>query len=291
MGKLLRAMTRDGSARAYVITSTDIVNEAIRIHHTAPTATALFGRLLTATSIIGSTMGEEGDALTIALQANGIAGGVVAASDYMGNVRGYMKNPDADLPLRTDGKLNVGGIVKSGMLNVIRDEGQGEPTTGSVELVSGEIAEDIAEYFAKSEQIPTLCALGVLVDRDLSCKAAGGIMIQLLPFADRSTVEKLEANASSLRSVSAMIDSGMSNAEILEVALKDIPFDIFDEYEVSYLCTCSEKRIKKALVSMGKEDLERLFDEQKADNGEDSISVECRFCDKVYRFDRDTLCK
>lgn len=289
MGKILRAMTSDGSARAFVINSTDIVDEAIRIHQTAPTATALTGRLLTAASLIGSTLGEENDSLTLTIDGYGESGRVVAVSDYMGNVRGYIQNPSADRPLREDGKLDVGGIVGGGMLSVIKDEGGKEPTVGSVELVSGEVAIDIANYFAKSEQVPTLCALGVLIDVDRSCKAAGGIIVQLLPFADEETITLIERNSANLGNISAMVDAGMSNADILEVALKDIPFDIFDEYDVEYRCTCSEERTRKAVASIGKEELEKLFAEQLADNGNDFLTVECRFCDKNYKFTKSDL--
>lgn len=289
MGKILRAMTSDGSARAFVINSTDIVNEAVRIHNTSPTATALIGRLLTGASLIGSSLGEEQDTLTLSIEAYGESGRVVSVSDYMGNVRGYIQNPYADKPLREDGKLDVGGIVGGGMLSVIKDEGGNEPTVGSVELMSGEVAIDIANYFAKSEQIPTLCALGVLVERDLSCRAAGGIIIQLLPFADEETISLIERNSADLGNISAMVDSGMSNKDILDIALKDIPFDVFDEYEVSYKCTCSEERTKKAVLSVGREELEKLFEEQLADNGNDFLTVECRFCDKNYKFKKSDL--
>ena len=287
MAKILRAMTSDGSARAFVINSTDIVNEAVRIHSTAPTATALLGRVLTATSLIGSTLNEEQNALTITVESMGMAGRVVAASDYMGNVRGYIQNPMADLPLRDDGKLDVGGIVGGGMLSVIRDEGGAEPTVGSVELVSGEIAIDVANYFAISEQVPTLCALGVLVDRDYSCKAAGGLIVQLLPFADEETISLIERNSKELGNISAMVDSGMTNEDILNVALRDIPFDVFDEYEVSYKCNCSRERTGEAVKSIGESELLKLFEEQLADNGNDYLTVECRFCDKVYKFTKE----
>lgn len=282
-------MTSDGSARAFVINSTDIVNEAVRIHSTAPTATALLGRVLTATSLIGSTLNEEQNTLTLTVESMGQAGRVVSASDYMGNVRGYIQNPLADLPLRADGKLDVGGIVGGGMLSVIRDEGGSEPTVGSVELVSGEIAIDVANYFAVSEQVPTLCALGVLVDRDYSCKAAGGLIVQLLPFADEETVSLIERNSKDLGNISALVDSGMTNEDILKIALRDIPFDVFDEYEVSYKCTCSRERTGEAVKSIGESELLKLFDEQLADNGNDYLTVECRFCDKVYKFTKEDL--
>lgn len=282
-------MTSDGSARAFVINSTDIVNEAVRIHSTAPTATALLGRVITATSLIGSTLNEEQNTLTLTVESMGEAGRVVAVSDYMGNVRGYIQNPMADLPLRADGKLDVGGIVGGGMLSVIRDEGGSEPTVGSVELVSGEIAIDVANYFAVSEQVPTLCALGVLVDRDYSCKAAGGLIVQLLPFADEETVSLIERNSKDLGNISAMVDSGMTNADILNVALRDIPFDVFDEYEVSYKCTCSRERTGEAVRSIGESELQKLFEEQLADNGNDYLTVECRFCDRVYKFTKEDL--
>lgn len=282
-------MTSDGSARAFVINSTDIVNEAVRIHSTAPTATALLGRVLTATSLIGSTLNEEQNTLTLTVESMGEAGRVVAVSDYMGNVRGYIQNPMADLPLREDGKLDVGGIVGGGMLSVIRDEGGSEPTVGSVELVSGEIAIDVAKYFAVSEQVPTLCALGVLVDRDYTCKAAGGLIVQLLPFADEETVNLIERNSKDLGNISAMVDSGMTNEDILKVAFRDIPFDVFDEYEVEYRCTCSRERTGEAVRSIGEVELLKLFDEQLADNGNDYLTVECRFCDKVYKFTKEDL--
>lgn len=284
MAKILRAMTRDGSARAFVINSTDIVNEAVRIHRPTPTATALIGRLLSACSMLGSSFSEENDTVTLVINSLGDAGRVVAVSDYMGNVRGYIHNPSADRPLRADGKLDVAGIVGGGTLSIIKDEGENEPSVGSVELVSGEVAIDIANYFAKSEQVPTLCALGVLVDVDHSCKAAGGIIVQLLPFADEGTVDLIERNSADLTNVSGMIDKGMTNEEILAVAFRDIEFDVFDEYEVSYKCTCNEERTKKALLSLGEKELDRLFAEQLEDNGCDYLTVECKFCDKRYEY-------
>jgi len=292
MGKystILRAMTRDGSARAYVINSTEIVNKAIEYHKTAPTATALLGRLLTATSVMGTMLPEPDCTMSVSIRGNGLAGTTIAVSDYYGNVKGCITNPMADLPLKPNGKLDVSGIVGGGILSVSKDVGDEVPFNGAIELVSGEVAEDIASYYAQSEQTPTLCALGVLVDTDFSCKSAGGVFVQLLPFADEEIISKLEQNAKNLNNVSEKFSLGLSNEDILKIALEGIEYDLFDELEVEYKCDCSRARTERALISVGEKEIEEIFAEQRQKGEKELIELECNFCNAKYQFTKEDV--
>lgn len=286
---ILRAMTRDGSARVLVINSRKMVNDMIGYHKTTPTASAALGRLVTATSVIGTMLPENGDTVTVSIQGDGEAGRLLAVGDYFGKVKGYIQNPLANPPKKPNGKLDVGAAVGSGTISFVKSVGAIEPQIGTIELVSGEIAEDIATYFAKSEQIPTVLSLGVLVDKDYSCLAAGGVLIQLMPFPDENTVDLIERNAADLVNISRYFDRGLTNEQIMDIAMRDIPYDIFDTIEVGYKCDCSSGRMQEKIKSLGKAEILKMLDEQVAEGKKRELTAVCRFCNSEYTFSESDL--
>ena len=286
---ILRAMTRDGSARLLVINSKEMVNSVVSSHHTSPTGTAALGRLVTAASMIGTMLPEDKDSVTITFAGDGPAGKLIAVGDYFGNVKGYIQNPLVDVPKKSNGKLDVGTAVGAGTLSFVKQVGEVEPQIGMTEITSGEIAEDIASYFANSEQVPTLLSLGVLVDKDYSCLAAGGVLVQLLPFPDDATVDLIERNAADLVNISRYFERGLTNEQIADIAMRDIPYDIFDTLEVEYKCDCSRKRMHEKMLSLGKKELSNLFDEQEAEGKPRELTAICRFCNTEYTFTEKDL--
>lgn len=284
MGKVLRCLTQDATVMAMVMDASDIVAQAEQYHKTSAVTTAALGRLLTAASMMGIMLKGKDDTITLKVNGGGPAGLVMAVSDSHGNVRGYAQNPVVEIPLKPNGKLDVSGAVGTdGMLYVIRDSGTGEPYAGCVPLVSGEIAEDVTTYYATSEQTPTVCALGVLVNEDLTVKVAGGLLLQLLPFCPEDVIDKVEKNIANLGSMTEMLNAGLTPMQICEKALDGMPFDVLDTYEPTYKCNCSRERVERALLSMTDEDLRGLPDEQ----GE--VTADCSFCDKVYRFSNEDI--
>jgi len=280
--KIAVALTDNAAMRIYAAVTTDIAAEAQRIHKTLPLATAALGRTLTAGALMGAMQKDENVSITIQFKGNGPLGTVLVVADSSSNVRGYVQNPHADLPLRPDGKIDVGnGIGKNGYLSVIRDLGHGtQPYIGQVEITTGEVAEDLTYYYATSEQTPTAISLGVLVDRDYTVKAAGGYVIQMMPGwspEDEQIISAIEKRLGEIPSVSTMVDKGYSPEDIIKEILVDIPYHLLKEETPEYKCNCSRKRVESALISIGKKDLNSLLE----DNG---TEVNCNFCDKIYKF-------
>lgn len=286
---ITRAMTRDGSARILVINSKEIVNDMIRAHKTSPTATAALGRTITAASMIGTMLPEEKDSITLTFSGDGDAGKIIAVADYFGNVKGYIQNPLVNPPKKPNGKLDVGTAVGRGTFSVVKDVGGKEPQTGMTEIVSGEIAEDIATYFASSEQIPTLLSLGVLVDKDYTCLSAGGVLVQVMPFPDEETVNLIERNAAYLNNISRLFELGHDNKSIVDIAMRDIPYDIFDTLEVSYKCDCSRDRMCKKIRALGNKEIKNMLNEQEAEGKKRELTAVCRFCNSEYTFTEKEL--
>ncbi|MBO5494206.1 MAG: Hsp33 family molecular chaperone HslO [Eubacterium sp.] len=284
MGKIVRYITEDGSAFVIAADTTDAVYEMEQIHKTSAVNTAALGRLLTAASMMGVMLKGKDDSVTLRLNGNGPAGTLIAVSDSSGNVRGYLQNPVVELPLNDKGKLDVRGTVGTdGYLFVMKDMGMKEPYIGQTQIVSGEIAEDITNYFATSEQTPSVCALGVIVNPDLTVSKAGGFIIQLLPGCPDETITTIENNMQSIKPVTVMLSEGMSADDIARKAMEGLSVEKLDESNISYKCNCSREKVAAALISTGEKSLTEM-----AEAGENT-EVECHFCNKKYIFTPDDI--
>lgn len=282
--EIVRAMTADGYVKAVAVTGRDLVERARNIHTLLPMATAALGRALLGASMLGDMLKEQKGSLTLQIKGGGPLGTVLAVSDYEGNVRGYVQNPHVELMEKHQGKLDVGAAVGStGTLTVIKDIGLKEPYVGSIGLFSGEIADDLAMYFVESEQIPTACALGVLVGTDQSVTSAGGYLIQLLPGASDDIIDKIEAGVHRVGSVSHALEGGLDGEGLLRAVLSDFQLEILEKHPVEYRCYCSRDRVTRALISMGREELSSLIQEQ------GQADLTCQFCDKVYHYSQEQL--
>lgn len=279
MDYLVKMIAKNMPVKAISITGRTITERARQIHRTLPVATAALGRTLMAASMMGTMLKEEDGSVTVRIKGGGLLGSIIAVSDSHGNVRGYVQNGAVDLPLKAPGKLDVGRAVGTdGAITVIKDLCLKEPYVGSIPLVSGEIAEDVTAYFAESEQIPTACALGVLVNTDQSVLAAGGYLIQLMPGADEELINTVESGVAALGPVTAVLQESCGPKELLQRVLPGIEMELLEQSPVEYRCYCTRERVEKALISMGREELESLIREQS------KAELTCQFCDKVYRF-------
>ena len=284
MDEIIRMMTGDGMVKAVAVTGKDMVERARQIHKTLPVATAALGRTLMAASMMGDMLKEKDGSVTLQIKGGGPLGAITAVSDSRGNPRGYLQNGQVDIPRKYQGKLDVGTAVgSSGSLTVMKDMGLKEPYIGSVQLVSGEIAEDITAYFVESEQVPTACALGGLVDKDQSVAAAGGYLVQLLPGADESVIQRLEESIARLGPVTDALHGGADAVQLLERVLEGQEPELLERRPVAYKCYCSRERVSRAIISMGKEEMQSLIEEQ------GGAELTCQFCDKVYRFTKEDL--
>ena len=282
--RIVRAISTDGMVQAAAICSRDLTERARQIHKTLPVATAALGRTLAAASMMGNALKSDGASLTLQFKGGGPLGTVLAVSDNEGNVRGYVTNPHVDIPLRKDGKLDVGTAVgHEGTLTVIKDLHMKEPYVGTIDLLGGEIAEDVAGYFVESEQTPTACALGVLVDRDQSVKAAGGYLIQLMPGAAEDTIAKVEGGIMAAGAVSAILEKNDDPEAMLRTVMSDFDLKILETCPVEYRCYCSRERVERALISLGREELEQMLSEQ------GGCQLTCQFCDAVYEFTAEDI--
>ncbi|WP_458406757.1 Hsp33 family molecular chaperone HslO [Anaerotignum sp.] len=280
---IVRATAGNGSIRAFAATTRDLVQHAREVHHTSPVASAALGRMLTAAAMMGSMLKGDKDILTLQIRGEGPLQGIVVTSDSKSQVKGYVFNPNVEIPDLIPGKLNVSGAIGAGHLSVIKDIGMREPYAGRIELVTGEIAEDLTYYFAQSEQTPSAIGLGVLVETDTSIRRAGGFIIQLLPDATDEMIDKLEKKLATIPYVSDLLDMGQTPEGILEMILGDFDLKIMDTIPTSFYCNCTRERVEKALISIGKEELEKIIKEDKKAN------LHCHFCSKEYDFNEEQL--
>ncbi len=284
MNNLIRVLSNDGEVMVAAIDSTDIVKEMERFHHTSAPVSAALGRLLAAGSLMGSLLKNDDESLTLRVDGGGPAGLMLVAADADGNVRGYATHPQAEAPLRADGKLNVAGVTGAdGTLTVTRDFGVGEPYIGTVPLATGEIAEDITSYYASSEQTPTVCALGVLVNKDLTIETAGGFLLQLLPGASEKNISTIENNLISLKSVTEMLAAGDTPQDIIKKVLKGIEYKTTEERSTAYKCKCSVERTEDIIRMLAPEEMEEMKKES------DTAEVICHFCNHTYTIDLDKI--
>lgn len=280
---IVRATAANNQIRAFAITSKELVEEARTRHNTSPVMTAALGRLLSGAAMMGTMMKGEKDLLTVQIKCGGPAKGLTVTADANGNVKGYAEVPDVMLPPNSLGKLDVGGALGLGIMNVIKDMGLKEPYTGQIALQTGEIAEDLTYYFATSEQIPSAVGLGVLMNKDNTVKQAGGFILQLLPFTSEEIIGKLEEKIKSIDSVTEMLEKGYTPERILEEILGDLGLEVTDTIPAQYSCNCSKERVSKALISIGAKDLQEMIDDDKP------IEVNCHFCNTDYTFSVDEL--
>ncbi len=284
MGKLIRCITSEGAVMVSAVDSTDIVAKAEQIHKTSAVITAALGRMLTAVSMMGNMLKGDDNSISMKIDGGGPAGAVTVSADSMGNVRGYAQNNVVEIPLKPNGKLDVSGAVGTdGSLFVVKDLGMKEPYNGFVPILTGEIAEDITSYYAISEQIPTVCALGVLVDTDLTVKKAGGYILQLLPFTENEIIEKIEKNLARVKPVTQLLDEGMDIEDIVRDVLDGFDVEVIYTQEVEYKCKCSREKIEATLLGLGKEELEGMY------NDLPQVDVKCHFCNTDYTFTKDDI--
>jgi len=284
MDKIIRCISSDGAVMVSAIDSTDIAYKASVLHGTSPVASAALGRLLSAASMMGAQLKSSKSTINIRFEGDGELGAFLAVADSDGNVKGYVTNPDCPTTHYNSGKLNVAAAVGHGIMSVMKDFGEGEPYIGKIPIVSGEIAEDITNYYATSEQIPTVCALGVLIDKESSqVLLSGGLLIQLLPGADDSTIDRIEANVGALDSVTTMLAKGMTVMDMCKAALQGFEVEVLDEFAVKYVCGCSKEKIASLVSSMPEDEIKAMIDE---DHG---AEASCRFCRKKYVFSEDEL--